>query len=92
MGMTPDDKRILVYRRDKGRCRHCGKPVAWPGQLAHLIPQSKAMLRRYGKEVIHHPLNLALVCGLACNDAVSISNHLVAENELVKRILDNGKK
>lgn len=84
--MTPEDTRLLVYRRDRGRCSHCGKPVPWPGQLAHRISQSKAMLRKYGKEVIHHPLNLKLVCSLHCNDLVSISNHPVAEKELVERI------
>lgn len=84
--MTQDAARTAVYTLARGKCWVCRKPVPWPGQLAHRIPQSRAMLRRYGVAVIHHPINLRLVCGLACNDAVSISNHPVQERELVRRI------
>jgi hypothetical protein len=44
------------------------------------------MLRLYGAHVIHHPLNMWLVCGLFCNDMASISNHPVQERRLVERI------
>ena len=84
--MTPDEVRMLVYRRAGGRCHVCKTRVPWPGQLAHKIPQSKVMMKKYGRAVIHHPLNMELVCGLYCNDRVSISNHPVAIAELVTKI------
>jgi hypothetical protein len=87
-----EDTKAYVYARDRGRCRNCGKPVPWPGQSAHCIPQSRAMLKKYGARVIHHPLNQKLVCGLACNDAVSISNHPVKERELVILIQEDLEK
>lgn len=67
------------------RCRVCGKPAT---QLAHRIPQTKQNVKHYGERVIHHPYNLAWVCGLACNDAVSISNHPVDRARLLARIYD----
>lgn len=85
--MTIDETRRYVFTRDQGLCVNCGRNIAYgQPQLAHLIPQSKAMLRKYGASVIHHPLNLAAACSLECNSALSISNHPVAERELVERI------
>ncbi len=85
--MTIDEARIHVYNREGGRCENCDVRVPWfSAQLAHRIPQSRAMLRKYGRAVIHHPLNLALACSLECNDGLSISNHPEAERLLVIRI------
>jgi len=64
-------------------CEICGKPAT---QLAHRIPQTKTMLRLYGPEVIHHDLNLAAVCGLKHNAAVSIKNRPVRIVALVQQI------
>ena len=57
-------------------------------QLAHKIPATKGYLKRYGKEVIHHPLNLATVCSLKCNDAVLLDpkTHPIEAEELIRRI------
>jgi len=75
-----------VVMDQKGRCGVCKQaPII---QLAHRIPQSKAMIRKYGKAVIHHRRNLVGVCCLACNDKASISNHPVAIAKLVAAITD----
>lgn len=70
------------------RCPVCGE-LMMTSQIAHRIPQTKANLRRYGEAVIHHEYNLERVCGLGCNDAVSISNHPLAKSALLVRIWDN---
>jgi hypothetical protein len=43
-------------------------------QLAHRIGQGKHNLKRYGRAVIHHHLNMVPVCGLKCNSAVVIDH------------------
>ena len=65
-------------------------------QLAHICPATKSYLKKYGKEVIHHPLNLATVCSLKCNDAVLLDpkTHPIEAKELIDRIKEalNGKE
>ena len=79
--------RLYLWNRCGGMCEVCGTPLSWDTfQLAHRIPQRKHTLKKYGEEVIHHPLNLNAVCGLRCNDAVSISNHPVLIATLVEDI------
>lgn len=87
--MTPEETYAYVYNRDHGECRECDRPLSWfDGELAHKIPQSDAMLRKYGKKIIHHQMNMDLVCrgSSTCNDARSISAHYEQERELVAAI------
>lgn len=84
--MDFEETKAKVYYDAGGRCEVCGRTVPWPGQLAHRIPQSGVMLTKYSDRIIHHRLNLALVCGLGCNDRVSISNHPIAEQNLASNI------
>ena len=58
-------------------------------QLAHRIPQTKHNLATYGKAIIHHPLNIACVCGLACNAAVNIEHRPMAKAQLIAEIQDD---
>ena len=74
-------------------CEACGGPLGPGMQLGHRIPKNKHNLARYGAHVIHHRLNLAGVCCLACNAAVSIAQQMDKVKELVEKIkiaLDNG--
>jgi len=68
-----------------GKCGVCGKPLSFldfpPPQLAHRIPKTKSFVAQYGKDVIDHPINLVLVCSLACNDAVLIGAARPVERE-----------
>lgn len=75
-------KRELL--REHPICQVCGKRPST--QCAHRIPKDKPNLRKYGKRIVHHRLNILAVCSLACNDAVSISNHPEEIKALVERI------
>lgn len=57
--------------------------------MSHRIPQRKHFVKRYGKDVVHHPLNFAACCGLTCNNKVSIGNHPVAIEQLVAEIRED---
>ena len=81
--------RLMVERGCK--CEVCGKPLHLGNlQLAHICPATKGYLKKYGKDVIHHPLNLATVCSLKCNDAVLLDpkTHPIEARELIRRIED----
>ncbi len=65
-------ERMAVCARAKQQCEVCGKQtLLQDGQLAHLVPQRKRIIKQYGKAVIHDENNLAWVCSLACNNMVS---------------------
>ncbi len=63
-------KQKLYYQR-QGTCEVCGKVIPMHcAQLAHRVPKHKKYIKRFGKDFIHSPYNLALVCSLKCNSAV----------------------
>lgn len=75
-------KRILS--RDGYRCQHCGRPARY---LAHRIAQTKANIRKYGQEIIHHPDNLVSVCeNPACNDWFNIGFKSAMADDLAEKI------
>jgi len=75
------------YTAQEGLCEVCkrnlfmGRP-----QLAHRIEDAKHWRRKYGKEIINHSLNLALVCDLGCNSSVLIGKKDRLREELVLKI------
>lgn len=86
--LEAEEKRQEIFARDGYLCRECGRSVHAFGtaQLAHRIAQTKSNKAKYGLEVIHHPLNLASVCSLRCNDAQNIGFNPEACRELVEEI------
>ena len=83
-----DDTRLEVFARAGWKCEVCHVPlnlVSHP-QLAHRIPQNTRNLVKYGKRIIHHHLNLAATCCLACNAKVDIRHHPKEIEALVSRI------
>ena len=82
------EKRLAIFESAGWICEVCGGPLKRHGtpQLGHRIPQDKPNLEKYGKKVIHHPLNMVATCCLKCNAAVSIRNNPVAIAALVERI------
>ena len=82
------DAQLACFSRAGWRCESCGHPVDRYGtpQMAHRIPQNTRNLRRYGKRIIHHPLNTAATCCLECNAAMSIGGKPLAIAALVKQI------
>ena len=65
-----EETKRKVLGRYGGTCALCDKPAT---QCAHILPQDKLHLARYGGEVIHHPHNMEPVCGLTHNAAVQIN-------------------
>ena len=68
-------------------CASCGEPLnISEAELAHRIPQRRWCLAKYGPEVIHHRMNVALTHHGACNDKMSLGNHPVAMDALAEKI------
>lgn len=88
--MIPLDKqaeRLQIYYRDGGICQYCGRPVGINEfQLAHRIARTKWAVRKYGWEVIEHPLNKLVTHAGRCNDGVLITYRPVQREELVAKI------
>lgn len=71
------ETKLAILERTAGYCENCGSNPGF--QLAHVIPQTKANLAKYGAEVIHHHMNLRLVCSLECNAAVALGKSQTIE-------------
>lgn len=70
-----------------GVCEVCGKTLTtsnWQG--AHRIANTKPNRARWGNFIIDHPLNIAIVCSLKCNQACNIGYDEGACLRLVQRI------
>jgi hypothetical protein len=83
------ETRVRLLNRSGCRCEVCGKPVFLEtSQIAHRIPKTKRNLKIYGKGVIHHEINLAVVCSLRCNSAVlrNIATNPVECGRIISRI------
>jgi hypothetical protein len=81
------ETKLRIFARDNWTCQVCGKMlIDGIPQLAHRINQSKMYLKKYGKEIIHHDLNMISVCSLKCNIAVSIYGKDKLIDDLVKKI------
>lgn len=80
-----DDTRLYCFKRDAWRCVHCGKYLytAPQRQLAHKIKKSKYNLKKYGAEIIHHPMNMDSTCSLSCN----AKSDLGVKDELIKHLV-----
>ena len=82
MNYKQQENRLEIFVRDKFKC-HCGNPITRYGtpQLGHIIPQKKMYIAKYGKEIIHHPLNMVSCCSLGCNAKVDLG----FKEELIKQ-------
>lgn len=80
--------RKYLLARNNYRCEVCNAPINELNcQLAHRIISSKNNLKKYGKVIIHHYLNLATVCSLYCNAKVNIENKPEIKKDLLKKIM-----
>ena len=71
-----------------GVCEVCGRtltPSTWQG--AHRIANTKPNRARWGNWVIDHPLNIAIVCSLKCNQICNIGYNEGTCLKLVQRIV-----
>ena len=89
------ETREKLWTRSLGYCEYCGEPIDYMGfEIAHVIPQRRHWLKKYGEQVIHHADNLRATHATArCNNGVSIGNnaHLVAQHagKILQIIADN---
>ena len=86
------EQKIAMLKACNWECEVCGQMLSLATcQIAHRIPKTKYNLKTYGKHVIHHPKNLACVCGLKCNSAVLLnrSTHPVESEILLEAILED---
>jgi hypothetical protein len=87
--------RETVHNRQMGCCFRCGMPVyITQMQLAHRLAQTKANIKRFGRDVVH-----ASVVGTHptpdCNDGVLINPDSMAAARLaheLRKELRNGTK
>lgn len=79
-------QRKLALAKSGGFCEVCGKLLLHP-QGAHRIANTKPNRTKWGSWIIDHPLNIAMVCSLACNQTCNIGYDQGKCLELVKEIL-----
>lgn len=88
MKFLDQEKRFNIFMDAGLKCEVCGdKLTEGTAQLAHRINQSKRNLKKYGKAIIHHKLNLATTCS-KCNNKVS----LYGKYNSIDRLVENIKK
>lgn len=89
-----EEKKIEIYNIRGATCEVCGKRVLYTeAQIAHRI--SKGQVKKYGKEIIHHPKNLVLTCSGKmgrCNDSINITNNPMEVLRIVKSIEEEIKE
>ncbi|MBW1853127.1 MAG: hypothetical protein JRJ00_00340 [Deltaproteobacteria bacterium] len=83
------DMKTKKYREQDGICAGCGQAFKEGDikELSHIIPQRLWLRRKYGDDVIYHPLNMKLTHTGDCNPAVQISpNKTGIVNYLIEQI------
>lgn len=66
--LTIYDMRKKKLSLSRYTCEICEKPInEYNCQLAHVIPQTKVNIKKYGSDIIHSEANMRVVCGLECN-------------------------
>ena len=85
--MDVRETRLIVFNRAEWKCEVCHILLigAMP-QIAHQIPQKKHYIKKYGKAIIHHHLNLKACCGLKCNSKIDINGKTMQIEKLVEEI------
>jgi len=72
IGMIKEAK----YEEQGGVCAGCKKDMDKDEflHLAHILPQRKWLINKYGEEIIHHPMNMKLThANDLCNQRVQMS-------------------
>lgn len=81
------EERLEIYNRDNGICQFCEKPVSINEfQVSHRIANAKWARKKYGAEVIDHPLNKACTHSGRCNDGVLVTYNPCAAESLARSI------
>ncbi len=70
-----------IWLEQSKKCAYCGKLISESDvcDLAHIIPQRKWCLAKWGEEIIHHRLNMKVTChNDNCNSGVQMSPNKTA--------------
>jgi len=87
------EERLEIYYRDKGICRYCNLPVSINEfQVSHIIANAKWARKKYGSDVIDHPMNKACTHSGKCNDGILITFCPSEAKELAEKIRDELSK
>lgn len=93
MTEAEETQRRIALATCGGVCEVCGRQLTWSTwQGAHRIANTKPNRTKWGSWVIDHPLNIAIVCSLACNQVCNIGQNPGACLDLVQNILNYEKK
>ena len=82
-----DLKRKMI-RQQNNRCFVCNREFGYMNlpQMSHRICKAKWLIKKYGKEIIHHEFNMRITCAGNCNDHVSINPESLEAKELIEQI------
>jgi hypothetical protein len=83
------EQRQIRLAMSGGVCEVCGKaltPSTWQG--AHRIANTETNRKKWGSFIIDHPLNIKIVCSLACNHVCNIGYNPGECLRLVKEIAE----
>lgn len=89
MTEAEEQQRRIALAKSGGVCEVCGKPITpstWQG--AHRIANTKPNRTKWGSWIIDHPMNIAIVCSLGCNQSCNIGFNPGACLELINKIID----
>ena len=81
------DMREQKYYEQGGRCFVCHQAVRFAMfQLAHIIPQRRWCVDRWGEDVIHNSENIRGTCCLECNAKVQMNPNSIEADQFAKQI------
>lgn len=92
MNESEKQQRLVSLSSCGGICEVCGKQLPLPGQGAHRIANTKPNRTKWGAWIIDHPMNIAIVCSLGCNQLCNIGNNTGKCLRLVKQIVEKELK
>lgn len=89
-----EQKRNTIVDQD-GFCWKCGKPLMAPYEAAHRIPKTIMYIKKYGWNILNHPLNLP-VTHKGCNSGVLLDpksrpREAEALIKIIEKDLEEGK-
>lgn len=75
------------YIQQNQKCFFCKKELNFMlSQLAHVVPQTKKNIKKYGENKIHHENNMRLVCSQNCNSKVMCRPDSIIEKNIMNSI------
>lgn len=83
--------RLRKIKEQDYRCASCFKKFELGDtiELSHIIPQRKWLIQKYGKEIIHHEMNMTLCHAGECNSNIQMSPN---KTELVEAHVESIKE